>query len=194
MSAQAYSPGTNAALVRLRFAKPLEVNDALKELLDRNEGLEEGAEIVLSKLKAGEHFASDYLVQLVAATHNAALFAQAREQLLQNDAAVLGLYEGRYPDSEIETKLCEILWHIRSEDSNWLRRGIVQAMQAVGSADVLPVLGAIRFDMGPKARVGQIAKVLFPEESNGMLENLELSSRTQFLQAVNSAIDAVKRR
>jgi len=40
------SPNTNAALVRLRYAKPLEANDVLKELLDINEGLERVAELL----------------------------------------------------------------------------------------------------------------------------------------------------
>lgn len=143
------SPKTNAALVRLRYAKPLEVNDILKELLDGNEGLERVAEAVESRIDSGCYFVSEHLAKLIAALPAGTLCKKARKQLFTDDWALLILYRARFPDAEIEEKLAETLYRAREDDADFKRREIAEAMKEVGSEKVLPVLEAISFDLGP---------------------------------------------
>lgn len=156
MAAQPISPRTNALLVRLRFAKVLHVDDTLRELLDCDEALGEIVEIVSNKIDQGVYVVSEHLAESIARIKDPTLFDNVRGRLFKNTQILLILYNGGYPDPEIEAKLCEMLYRIASDDGDWLRRAIVEAMEKVGSGAVLPVLDAIQFGLGPSARVGQL--------------------------------------
>lgn len=179
----------NSLRVRLQHAGPLEINEVLGEILNFPEQLNSVVPILISKIKAGQYVLDDHLVSLLLQTSALGLYEQIQDQVLKNRWAVLNLYKGRYSDNKIEELLCKWLYEIASDDGNSLRRFIVDAMQEVGSVQVLPTLEALVFELMPSAKIRTIFS-----ESLGGLGCLEATSRISFLQRVELAIDEIKRR
>lgn len=204
MSSPPLSRKANSALVRLRYAKSLELNEGLEELLEGNEGLESAAEIVERKIEAGQYILTQYLARLIVGVRSETLFQKVRQQLLGDNAALLILYRGRCPDAQIEEKLAETLYRLREDDGNPQRREIAEVMEEVGSDAVLPVLQAIIFDLGETLHAKQVFGEALEGISDGSedfrkkvqrkLPGLEAASRAKFLQAVAAAISAIKAR
>jgi hypothetical protein len=199
------SPKTNAAIIRLQFTKSFEFNSVLKELLDKQEGLERVVEVVEENIQRGQYVVTEYLARLIAATERHSLFVKAREQLFSDIWALLVLYRSGYPDAAIEVQLCEALYQTASHDDRPERRYIVDAMEAIGSEAVLPILEAIRFELEPTVRPKQIfADSLklpndelrhdFASEIERKMPELEASSRKSFVEAISSTIAAVQAR
>ncbi|HEX2150456.1 MAG TPA: hypothetical protein VHG31_00490 [Stellaceae bacterium] len=129
---------------------------------------------------------------------------KVREQLFQSDTALLNFYKGQYTDKKIEERLRAVLWRRASDDSDWLRRDIVEAMGEVGSEAALAELEAIAFNLGSTLQARRVLGddlAAISEDSDDFRENLrrklpglEAASRAEFLQAVSAAIAAIKAR
>ena len=176
-------------LVRLQHASAHELDDTLQALLGYPEALDRVVAIVNSKIDAGSYFTNQSLASLVSQTRASQLYAKVRGQLLEDRWTLVTLYESQYPDPEIEKNLCDRLYKIASDDSNPLRRNILDAMRKVGSEAVLPTLEAILFDLEPSAKVRKaLAGAL------GVVGNLEARSRIEFVRSLALAIEDIKNR
>jgi hypothetical protein len=87
---------------------------------------------------------------------------------------------------EMDSKLCNRLYKIASDDAQPLRRYIVDAMREVGSEAILPTLEAILFDLEQSA-------IIRPASSD-LLASLEEKSRAEFLRSVAVSIGDIKSR
>jgi hypothetical protein len=174
-------------LVQLRNAKAMEFNDALRELLDHPDALEQVPKIVVSRIDAGAYVLDASLASLVLQTKDPRLYEKVRDQLFKNEEQMLRLYMGRYPDPEIEYRLCAKLCEIAAIDGNPLRIYIVEAMREVGTDAALPTLEAIFYDLEPRAKIRQTFA-----DALGVLGNPRAIN--EFLKGVELAIEEIKNR
>jgi nucleoside phosphorylase/HEAT repeat protein len=188
------SKQTKALLIHLKHADEEEINETLETLLDGSEALEQAAEIVERRFDNGSYFLIDLLASLVAHTKSESLYMKVRQQLFEDDKALLILYKSRYPDPIIEETLGERLYKIASKDEEPRRREIVNAMCDVGSNDVLPILETIQFNLASTIKDKQVLDLdgLFSDEA--ILSKFETISRAQFLTTVANTIVAIKSR
>lgn len=206
MNSPMLSQHTNAALVRLKHTlNALEFGNIFKDLLERNEGIEQITEITEQRIDNGDYVLTDDLTRIFLVAKSPTLYTKVRKQLFLDDWSLLTLYKGRYPDAEIEERLCNRIYETSSDDEEPRRRYIADAMREVGTKYVLPTLEAILFDLKPTVQVKRIfADALkgtsdetpqqFSHQSQGALYRLEASSRAKFLESVALAIDAIKSR
>jgi hypothetical protein len=138
------SQRTNAALMRLKHAiDSFEFSDILKEILEQGGGLTQAVEIVGRRIDRGGYVLTDQLADIISKTSSNKLYDKVKNQLFGDDSALLALYEDRYPDIEIETKLCDRLYQTSTNDAEPIRRYIAEAMQSVGTESALDTLEAI---------------------------------------------------
>jgi len=182
-------PHITSLLVHLQYAKAMEANDVLERLLEHPSALRKTADIVLQRIDSGIYFLDNLVASLVCHAQAKDLFEKTREKLLSNPRTLLILYKGKYPDASIETKLAEKLYEIFSNDAEPLRSDIVEAMQQVGSSNVVSLLEAILFELQPSVKV----RTTFPE-ALGLVGSFEARSRSAFVDIVTSAIAVAKTR
>jgi hypothetical protein len=184
------NPGkASSLLTKLQHAKAMELNDALQEVLEHPAILPKAVAIVTDRINGGAYFLTNHMASLILATRNSELYALAKKQVLSDTWTAVKLYEGQYPDPEIERRLVAKLYEIASNDAEPLRRAIADAMRAVGTEAALSTLEAIFFDLEPSVKVRQH----FPD-ALGLLGTLEARSRAEFLKCVALAIEEIKLR
>jgi hypothetical protein len=184
-----HSQEFNALRIHLQNAKAGDINDVLEKILKFRDELNCVVPIVLSKITEGLYILDAHLVDLLTHTVSPELYQKTREQVIKNPWESVNLYKGKYPDPSIEDMLCKLLYEIAANDANYLRRCIVEAMQEVGSASVLPTLEALVFDLMPSAKIRTIFS-----DALGPIDGIENRSRISFLQSVEIAINQIKRR
>jgi len=179
----------NALLVKLEHTTGLELSDTIDELLSLSAPVDRIASIVEGRVDEGVYVLSKTLATLLAESHSQTLYEKTRNKLKDDVWALLILYEGKYPDVEIERVLIKNLYAVASDDGDPRRRYIVDAMKQVGSEAVLPTLRAIAHDLEPGAKIGKLFGDIL-----GLEGRLAAQSRWSFLQDVLVAIDTVEQR
>lgn len=201
MNSEPLSPQANALLVRLQYAKSLQFNDVLKEILDQGEALDQAIQIVEHRIDEGFYVINEYAAEFISRTKSSDLYTKIREQLLRNDQTILSLYKARYPDIEIEERLCRVLYDRASDDADWLRRSIAEAMAEAGTEAALPVLEAILYESSEGQNIKKMIWEWNSAPSGESLESmrerlpyLKVKSRGDFLESIAAAVDAIRSR
>lgn len=189
----------NAELVRLRRSgNAVEVSNALTVLLRLGESLDQAARIVEERIKRGDYVLTQPIAHLLVATRSESLYRLSHDQIFRDEWALIDLYKGRYPDKQIEEHLINVLYQISSDDANPRRSYIVQAMQSVGSIDILPDLEALLYDLAPtKSTKRVIADALFATSGptlDSTLANLIAHARADFMSLLVNAIKSIRER
>lgn len=191
----------NSLLVQLEHANDSEFPNALFECSNAfgvllgdtiafdQKTIDQVIRSVERRLDAGRYIEPDHLAWLVLQASSPQLYKRVRENFLKNSRAVLTLYRGKYPDSDLENILCAELYKIASDNGNYFRREILEAMQDVGSQDVLRTLDAIFFELAPSAKI----RGMFSNKHD-LLEAYEASSLGSFVKDVGFAIEIIKKR
>lgn len=175
----------------LQHAKQPDFGVALMEFLDTTHAPDGVVEIVAKRLDDGTYILDDHLVALILRSRSSTLYSKVRDQLRKNPWAMLQLYEGGYPDPEIESQLCDTLFKIAPNDAEPLRRNIVKVLGDVGSEKALPTLNAILFDLEPGAKLLEMFSGAF---DSSRLDSIKVKSRSEFVKIVAQAIDAIEDR
>lgn len=176
-------------LIKLQHAKAMDLGDALQELLQHPELLPKAVVIVTDRVNCGAYFLTNQLASLILATRNSELYTLAKKQVLSDTWTAVTLYEGQYPDPEIEQGLVTKLYEIASNDGEPLRRVIADAIRSAGTEAALTTLEAIFFDLEPSVKV----RSHFPD-ALGLLGTLKARSRAEFLKCIALAIEEIKLR
>jgi hypothetical protein len=179
----------NALLVKLEHTTGPELSDTIDELLSLSAPVDRIASIVEGRVDEGVYVISKTLATLLAQSYSQTLYEKSRNKLKDDVWALLILYEGKYPDVEIEQVLIKKLYAVASDDGEPRRRYIVNAMKKVASEAVLPTLQAIAHNLKPGAKIGELFG-----DTLGLEGRLAAQSRWSFLQDVLVAIDAVEQR
>jgi len=179
----------NALKIRIQNSDCNEFNEVLEEILTCQDDLESFVPIVSEKIIAGQYVNDDYLVRLLIKTKDLVLYQKVKPQLWKNPWRLLELYKGRFPDENIETKFCNVLYEIKEKDDSCLRSCIADVIREIGSTKVFPTLDAIDFDLMPSKITGETFYDLL-----GPIEKLEAMSRIAFLQKIKVAISEIKKR
>lgn len=192
------SPQANAILQRLQRVDPLGLSECIRELLERDEALDDAAEIIKDRLQSGDYVLTDDLVRLLIKVRDAHLYELAREQLFQDRWALLALYKGGFPDPAIEDQLVEILYKTAEDDAEPARRAIAEAICDKGTVATIPVLEAIIYDLAPTQHTKKtIANALFDASGpnlDTLLAGIVAKSRIEFIHTINQALEAVRER
>jgi hypothetical protein len=192
------SPKSSADLQRLQRANAIELSETLRALLDRDEALDEAAEILEERARSGVYIVTGELACLLSKTKRQSLFDLVRDQIFQDQWALITLYRGKYPNQGIEQNLTDALYRNAKDDSNPARRAIAEAMRDVGTTATLPVLEAILYDLIPtKGTKNAIANALFSTSGpslESLLASVVTESRSSFVDVVVEAIEAVRNR
>lgn len=126
------------------------------------------------------------------------LYNLVKERLLQDQQALLILYQGKYPDPDIEQELANLLYQKADDDGDPYRRKIAEAVRDSGSTATLPVLEAILYDLAPtKGTKNALANALFSASGPRLetfLAGAVARSRSKFIQIIIQAIEAVRER
>lgn len=192
------SPETNVDLQRLRRAKSMELVETLRRLIEREDDLDETAEILEGRIEAGTHVPTQQLAEILSKTKKTSLFELSREKLFQDQWALLILYCSEYPDPTIEETLTEILISKANNDGDPIRRDIVNAIRDHGTTATLPALEAVLYELAPTQHTkSAIASALFNSSGvsvEALLASLTSKATNSFLEAITQAIRAVRER
>jgi len=90
MKSPVLSRHTSAALLRLKHTEnALEFLDILKDIVDRNEGLDQLVEIVEQRMDSGGYVLTENLELIISKTKSATLYTKAKPQLFPTTSTKL---------------------------------------------------------------------------------------------------------
>lgn len=194
-----YSRATNSDLIRLKKVDDfLENLKTIRALLERDEALEETAEIIAPRWASRRMVFTREIAILICKTQSASLYESAVKPKTPGTVEMLILYEGKYPDQDIEGSLMDQLYEVAGDDSNPWRRAIVEAVIKVGTVDVIPILEAILWDnaksLDAKVAIANAVSAVGEKSADDLITVLIGQSASGFQTLVAEAIDVVKRR
>lgn len=192
------SPEANAILQRLRRIKPRDFSACLGMLFEKDEALEEAAEIIEDRVKSGAYVLTDDLARLLIKARRTTLYDLVKDQLFKDQWALINLYQGGYPDPTIEDELVELLYQKSEDDADPARRMISEAIFEKGTLATIPVLEAILYDLAPtQSTKNAIANALFDASGpnlEALLAGVVAKSRSEFVHTITQALEAVRER
>jgi len=180
---------SSSLLGQLQHASQFELNEIIEKILRTDFPLDEFAKLVERKMDAGAYVTNNSLTSLILKSRSPSLYARSRTQLWNDDWSLVSLYQERYPDPDLEPRLCERLYEVAFKDGEPRRRAIVDAMAQVGTKAVLPTLEAILTRVEPSAKVRELFA-----DSLGLIQSLEAKSRADFVKRVALAIEQISAR
>lgn len=192
------SPEANAILQRLRRIEPRDFSACLGMLFEKDEALEEAAEIIEHRVKSGAYVLTDDLARLLIKARRTTLYDLVKDQLFKDRWALISLYQGGYPDPAIEDELVELLYQKSEDDADPARRMIAEAIFEKGTVATIPVLEAILYDLAPtQSTKNAIANALFDASGpnlEALLARVVAKSRSEVVHTITQALKAVRER
>jgi HEAT repeat protein len=179
----------NSLLMKIRYRTGLELSEAIDQAISADCDSNRLVIAIMNRLASDAVILPKTLCNAILKSRSAELFDAIFPRLANDHWSLLSLYRGHFKKEQLEEILCDRLYQIAANDSEPLRRAIVEAMAEVGSASTLPTLMAIAHDLEPSAKVGAAFGAAL-----GPMEGLEASSRHSFHQTVVHAIKEIEAR
>lgn len=192
------SPEENAIFQRLRRVESSDLSACLSVLFEKDEALEEAAEIIEDRVKSGAYVLTDDLARLLVKARHPTLYDFVKDQLFKDQWALITLYQGGYPDPTIEDELVELMYQKGEDDADPVRRVIAEAIREKGTVATIPILEAILYDLAPTQNTKKaIANALFDASGpnlESLLAGVVAKSRSEFVHTITQALVAVRER
>ncbi len=181
--------------LQIEHSDGLTTNDIIDEILVHGNFPDELVPPVIEALRAGKYIHYNSICDILLSTKSKDLYQFVKTKKRLSNWDLVRLLSAGYPDPEIESKLCKVLYKCFKDNTDFLRSEIVEAMGKHGTKESMEILEVIEYELDPIIQVRKIEITAQPEpEAEIKLTNLkqhlpvlELKCMVTFFEKVRKA-------